>query len=121
MFHSVINTYNSYQRTILTKDNNLCFDYEDFNKATVNLFLDCVYGVNEDLEELDFASLLELGRFCAFEGKASTDGFENDIAYEVYKTYQSVNLSSIVDSFQVSFQILYLVVHQQICMNFSHY
>ena len=57
--------------------NALKFDYTDYSRACVKLFLDCLHLIPAG--PIDIATILECVDFCQYEGKASYDSFEVEL------------------------------------------
>ena len=50
------------------RNEDLKFNYEDFDRSTIQLFLDTVYKI-DNVDQLDIVSLLKLAEFLKWEGK----------------------------------------------------
>ena len=50
------------------RNEDLKFNYEDFDRSTIQLFLDTVYKI-DNVDQLDISSLLKLAEFLKWEGK----------------------------------------------------
>ena len=50
------------------RNEDLKFNYEDFDRSTIQLFLDTVYKI-DNVDQLDILSLLKLAEFLKWEGK----------------------------------------------------
>ena len=55
------------------RNDELIFDYTQFDKATVQLFLDVVYKI-DNLDQLGIVPLLKLAEFLKWEGKNMFSG-----------------------------------------------
>ena len=70
------------------RNEDLKFNYEDFDRSTIQLFLDTVYKI-DNVDQLDISSLLKLAEFLKWEGKnvfsdsvlTSTD-LSNDLKFD---------------------------------------